>query len=345
VKPVLVTGASGFLGWHIARRLLDRGQRVRLLIRNPAGSATALNELTGAEVVRGDLRDAASVGSAVEGCGVVYHAAADYRLWAPRPAEMYRSNVDGTRHVFEAAKRHGVERCVYTSTVGCVGMPEGGIGDEDVPVGLNAMAGPYKRSKFLAEQVALEFAKEGFPVVIVNPTAPVGDHDFRPTPTGKMVVDFLRGAMPAFLDTGLNVVYAGDVAEGHFAACERGRPGERYVLGGENLTLEEIFGKLAEVTGKKAPRVRIPYAVAYAAGIASTGWAAVTGKEPRAPLDGVRMARKKMWVRHDKAAKELGYTARPATEALRHAAEWFQANGYCDDRLCEKHVAGGRRTA
>jgi len=340
VKPVLVTGATGFLGWHIARRLLDRGERVRLLVRDAVRSATALRELAGADIVRGDLRDAASMDRAVEGCGVVYHVAADYRLWAPRPEEMYRSNVDGTRNVLDAAKRKGVDRCVYTSTVGCIGMPSGGIGDEDVPAGLDAMAGPYKRSKYLAEQVALEFAKDGFPVVIVNPTAPVGDHDFRPTPTGKMVVDFLRGAMPAFLDTGLNVVYAGDVAEGHFAACERGRAGQRYVLGGENLTLQEIFEKLAEVTGKKAPRMRIPYAVAYAAGVASTGWAAVTGKEPRAPLDGVRMARKKMWVRHDKAARELGYTARPAKEALRRAAEWFQANGYCDDV-----TAGGRRTA
>jgi dihydroflavonol-4-reductase len=202
------------------------------------------------------------------------------------------------------------------------------------------MQGPYKRSKFLAEQVALEFAREGFPVVIVNPTAPLGDHDFRPTPTGKMVVDFLRGAMPAFLDTGLNVVDVGDVAEGHLLACERGRAGERYILGGENLTLQRIFGILAEVTGRAAPRIRIPYAVAYMAGVASTGWAAVTGKEPRAPLDAVRMARKKMWVRHDKATRELGYQARPAREALRSAAEWFQANGYCEDL-----AVGGRRTA
>jgi dihydroflavonol-4-reductase len=340
LKPVLVTGATGFLGWHIARRLLDRGEKVRLLVRDPSGGATALGELQGAEIARGDLRDADSIGRAVNGCAVVYHVAADYRLWAPKPAEMYRSNVDGTRNVLEAAKKAGVERCVYTSTVGCIGIPENGIGDESVPVALEAMAGPYKRSKYMAEQVALEFAKDGLPVVIVNPTAPIGDHDFRPTPTGKIVVDFLRGAMPAFLDTGLNVVYAGDVAEGHFAACERGRAGERYVLGGENLTLQQIFEKLAAVTGKKAPRMRIPYAVAYAAGVASTGWAAVTGKEPRAPLDGVRMARKKMWVRHDKAARELGYQARPATEALRQAAQWFQANGYCEDM-----ASSGRRTA
>jgi dihydroflavonol-4-reductase len=250
---------------------------------------------------------------------------------------MFRSNVDGTRNVLLAAQQAGAERVVYTSTVGCIGMGKGELGSEDTPVSLNEMHGPYKRSKFLAEQVALEFAGQNFPVVIVNPTAPVGDHDFRPTPTGKMVVDFLRGAMPAFLDTGLNVVYVGDVAEGHIQACERGRTGQRYILGGENLTLQQIFAKLAEVTGMVAPKMRIPYAVAYAAGVVSTGWAAVSGQEPRAPLDAVRMARKKMWVRHDKAAKELGYSARPAAEALQRAAEWFEANGYCEN------VAGGRR--
>jgi dihydroflavonol-4-reductase len=253
---------------------------------------------------------------------------------------MYRSNVDGTRSLLAAARKAGVERCVYTSTVGCIGMRKGELGSEDTPAGLEEMQGPYKRSKFLAEQVALQFAEQGFPVVIVNPTAPVGDHDFRPTPTGKIVVDFLRGAMPAYLDTGLNVVYVGDVAAGHLLACERGRVGERYILGGENLTLQQIFGKLEEVTGMRAPTMRIPYAVAYVAGVASTAWAGVTGNEPRAPLDGVRMARKKMWVRHDKAARELGYSARPAVEALRRAAEWFRANGYCEDL-----ATGSRRTA
>jgi len=286
------------------------------------------------------LRDEDSLASAVSGCGTVYHVAADYRLWAPRPEEMYRSNVDGTRSLLSAARKAGVERCVYTSTVGCIGMRKGELGSEDTPAGLEEMQGPYKRSKFLAEQIALQFADEGFPVVIVNPTAPVGDHDFRPTPTGKIVVDFLRGAMPAYLDTGLNVVHVGDVAAGHLLACERGHVGERYILGGENLTLQQIFGKLEDVTGLQAPTMRIPYAVAFAAGVASTGWAAVTGKEPRAPLDGVRMARKKMWVRHDKAARELGYSARPAVEALRSAAEWFRANGYCEDL-----ATGSRRTA
>jgi dihydroflavonol-4-reductase len=331
VKPVLVTGATGFVGWHVARNLLARGQRVRALVRDPVRSAKALGELEGIELALGDLRDEDSLARAIDGCGAVYHVAADYRLWTPQPQEMYRSNVDGTRNVLAAAQRAGVERVVYTSTVGCIGMPKGESGTEDTAVGLDDMRGPYKRSKFLAEEVALEFAKKGFPVVIVNPTAPVGDHDFRPTPTGKIVLDFLLGAMPAFLDTGLNVVFAGDVAEGHVLACERGRAGERYILGGENLTLQQIFGKLARVTGMPAPKIRIPYAVAYAAGVASTGWAALTGREPRAPLDGVRMARKKMWVRHDKAARELGYGARPAEDALRCAADWFKANGYCED--------------
>ena len=340
MKPVLVTGATGFVGWHVARQLLERGERVRALVRDPVRGAQALAELAGVETVPGDLRDVDSLASAVSGCGTVYHVAADYRLWAPRPEEMYRSNVDGTRSLLAAARKAGVERCVYTSTVGCIGMRKGELGSEDTPAGLEEMQGPYKRSKFLAEQVALEFAEQGFPVVIVNPTAPVGDHDFRPTPTGKIVVDFLRGAMPAYLDTGLNVVYVGDVAAGHLLACERGRVGERYILGGENLTLQQIFGKLEEVTGMRAPTMRIPYAVAYAAGVASTAWAGVTGKEPRAPLDGVRMARKKMWVRHDKAARELGYSARPAVEALRRAAEWFRANGYCEDL-----ATGSRRTA
>jgi len=344
MKPVLVTGATGFIGWHVARQLLQRGQRVRALVRDPVRSAKALAELAGIgteiETVPGDLRDEDSLARAVGGCGTVYHVAADYRLWTPRPEEMYRSNVDGTRSLLSAAQKAGVEQCVYTSTIGCIGIRKGELGSEDTPAGLKEMRGPYKRSKFLAEQIALQFAGQGFPVVIVNPTAPVGDHDFRPTPTGKIVVDFLRGAMPAYLDTGLNVVYVGDVAAGHLLAGERGRVGERYILGGENLTLQQIFGKLEEVTGKQAPTMRIPYAVAYAAGVASTGWASLTGQEPRAPLDGVRMARKKMWVRHDKAARELGYSARPAVEALRRAAEWFQANGYCEDL-----ATGGRRTA
>lgn len=325
MKPTLVTGATGFVGWHVARCLLERGEKVRALVRDPA----RLRELEGIERFQGDLKDPESLAKAVEGCGVVYHVAADYRLWTKNPDEMYRSNVDGTRHVLDTARRAGVDRVVYTSTVGCIGIPKDGIGDEQTPVGIEEMTGPYKRSKFLAEKVALEFAEGGFPVVIVNPTAPVGDHDFKPTPTGKMLVDFVRGAMPAYLDTGLNVVDVRDVALGHLLACERGRVGERYILGAENLTLQRIFGILADALGRPAPKVRIPYAVAYAAGMVSTAWAGVTGKEPLAPLDGVKMARKKMWVRHDKAVKELGFAPAPAAEALKRAVSWFQSNGYC----------------
>jgi|SRR5579863_3243802 len=325
MKPILVTGATGFIGWHVARRLIERGERVRALVRDPA----RLQELEEVEPVTGDLRDSASLKRAVEGCGVVYHVAADYRLWTREPQEMFRSNVDGTRSLLEAAENAGVERFVYTSTVGCIGVPPGGVGDEDSPVGLEQMAGPYKRSKFLAERAALEFAGRGFPVVIVNPTAPVGDRDFKPTPTGKIVVDFVRGKMPAYLDTGLNVVDVRDVADGHVAACERGRVGERYILGAENLTLQQIFVSLGEIAGRPAPKMQVPYAVAYAAGAISTAWAGMTGREPRAPLDGVRMARKKMWVRHDKAARELGYAPGPARVALERAVEWFRGNGYC----------------
>jgi dihydroflavonol-4-reductase len=325
MKPTLVTGATGFVGWHVARRLLERGDRVRALVRDPA----RLKELDGVERFQGDLRDPESLANAVEGCGVVYHLAADYRLWTRDPEEMFRSNVEGTRNLLDASRRTGVDRVVYTSTVGCIGIPKDGIGDEQTPVSIEDMQGPYKRSKFLAEKVALEFAGDGLPVVIVNPTAPVGDHDFKPTPTGKMLVDFVRGAMPAFLDTGLNVVDVRDVAAGHLAACERGRVGERYILGAENLTLEGIFGTLAKAVGRPAPKIRIPYAMAYAAGVVSTAWAGVTGREPLAPLDGVKMARKKMWVRHEKAARELGYAPGPAADALGRAVEWFRANGYC----------------
>ena len=325
MRKTLVTGATGFLGWHVARQLLDRGDSVRLLARDPS----QIRELDGAEVVRGDLRDPSSLADAVAGCNVVYHVAADYRLWVRDPAPMYAANVDGTRALLDAARRSGVERVVYTSTVGCIGIPRDGVGDETIPAKLEEMQGHYKRSKFLAEQVALDSARQGFPVVIVNPTAPIGDHDFKPTPTGKIVVDFVRGAMPAYLDTGLNVVDARTVAHGHLLACDVGKPGERYILGAENLTLEGIFERLSSITGRPAPRVRIPYAVAYLAGLVTTGWANVTGIEPRAPLEGVRMARKKMWVKCDKAVRELGYQPGAAMSGLEAAVGWFQKNGYC----------------
>ena len=324
MKPTLITGASGFLGWHVARRLLCAGHRVRALVR----PSSRIRELD-VEPVTGDLRDPESLRAAVAGCGAVFHVAADYRLWTRDAPAMFRSNVDGTRNLLTAARDAGVERFVYTSTVGCIGMPSEKPGDENTPVAIEDMYGPYKRSKFLAEQVALEFSAAGFPVVIVNPTAPVGDHDSKPTPTGKIIVDFLKGSMPAFLDTGLNVVDASDVAEGHWLAFERGGIGERYILGRQNMTLQDIFQHLSILSGLPAPRARIPYAVAYAAGVASSGWAYVTGSEPRAPLDGVRMARRKMWVTHAKAEDALGYRPGPAEGGLKKAVEWFRANGYC----------------
>ena len=308
----------------MARKLLERGRRVRALVR----PASRVRELE-VETVTGDLRDPPSLARAVEGCELVFHVAADYRLWARRPEELYRSNVDGTRNLLTAARNAGVERCVYTSTVGCIGVPKGGQGNEETPVSLKDMTGAYKRSKFLAEQVALEFAAGGFPVVIVNPTAPVGDHDFKPTPTGKVIVDFLKGAMPAYIDTGLNLVDAGDTAEGHLLACQHGRPGQRYILGRQNLTLEEIFRKLEQISGVRAPARRIPYPVAYAAGVVTTAWARLTGSEPRVPLDAVRIARKKMFVSHRKAVSELGFAPGPVEGALTRAVEWFRANGYC----------------
>ena len=324
MKPALVTGASGFLGWHVVQVLRQHAIPVRAMVRTPA----AVRDLD-AEIVQGDLRDAASVQRAASGCGLVFHVAADYRLWVRDSTAMFQSNVDGTRNLLEAALQAGVERVVYTSTVGCIGFVKGGLGDETTPVSYAEMAGPYKQSKYQAEQVALEYARAGLPVVIVNPTTPVGEHDVKPTPTGKTIVDFLRGAMPAYIDTGLNIVDARETAEGHWLACERGRVGERYILGSENLTLRQIFETLSAITGRPAPKTQIPWLVAWLAGVFSTGLANLTGNEPRVPIAAVQMAKKKMWVTHAKAERELGFRPSPAGVALRKASEWFQNNGYC----------------
>lgn len=313
------------MGWHVARLLAERGRRVRVLVRE----AARLRDLPDVEVYSGDLRDTASVARAVAGCESVFHVAADYRLWVKDPAEMFCTNVEGTRNVLEAARRAGVERVVYTSTVGCIGFPKDRPGDERTPVEASDLCGPYKRSKYQAEQVALEYARAGLPVVIVNPTAPVGDHDFKPTPTGKIILDFLRGNLPAFVNTGLNLVDVRDVALGHLLAEEKGCPGERYILGAENLTLKQILQKLSSLSGLTAPRVKIPYFVAYAFGFASTAWAGITGRTPRAPLDGVRMSRKRMFASHARAARELDYQPGPVDEALKRAINWFRENGYC----------------
>ena len=324
MSRTLVTGATGFLGWHVAHLLQKSGYEVRALCR-PNSELRELN----VDRVTGDLRDPQSLARALDGCDYLFHMAADYRLWSPDPKELYSSNVDGTRNILEAAQYAGVKRIVYTSTVGCIGLPDTGIGDEDTPVTLDDMSGHYKRSKWLAERVAVEMAEAGLPVVIVNPTAPVGDHDWKPTPTGKIVVDFLCDKLGAVVDTGLNLVDAADVARGHLLALECGRVGERYILGCENLTLQEIFSKLAAMSNKRAPRLKIPYALAYAAGVVSTTLAQLTGKPPLAPLEAVRMARKKMFVSSAKAIRELGFMPAPPENALEKAVIWFRENGYC----------------
>lgn len=322
MPPVLVTGASGFLGWHIARLLIERGYQVRALCR-PNSQIRELN----VERVDGDLRDPESLKRAAQGCRQVFHVAADYRLWSKNPQDFYQSNVEGTRHLL-AASAHA-DRIVYTSTVGCIGMPANQSGDETTPVSIDDMTGHYKRSKWLAEQVALEAARAGQPVVIVNPTAPIGDHDTKPTPTGKIIVDFLSNKLPAFVDTGLNLVDARDVALGHLQAAAKGRIGERYILGCENLTLEQILHRLSPIAKRPAPSLKLPYGVAYAAGVVTTAWAHISGKPPLAPLEGVKMARKKMFVTHAKAATELGYSPGSIDTALERAVTWFRANGYC----------------
>lgn len=335
----LVTGGTGFVGANLVRALLADGRSVRVLART-GGDRRALHGCP-IEIVEGDLLDSAAVRTAVAGVTRVFHVAADYRLWAPDPRVLYRANVDGTRHVLQAAADAGAERIVYTSTVGAVGIPKDGTwGDESTPVFLHDMVGAYKASKFLAERVADELALRGAPVVIVNPSAPVGPGDIKPTPTGEMIVDFLKGRMVASLDTGLNLVHVGDVARGHILAAERGRVGERYILGNENLSLLEIFRRLAEITGITAPRFRVPYAVAWLAAAGMEGVARLTGRPPRVPLTAVRMARKRMFFSTAKAVRELGLPQTPVSTALADAVQWFVERGYAPHppRLGRSHA-------
>jgi len=326
---VLVTGGTGFVGANLVRELLADGDTVRVLAR-PRGDRRALEGCV-VEIVEGDLLDRNSLVRAVRGARRVYHVAADYRLWAPDPSAFYRANVDGTRHVLEAAAAAGVERIVYTSTVGALGIPKDGTpGDERTPVSLGDMVGPYKASKFLAEEVAREHAARGVPVVIVNPSAPVGPWDIKPTPTGQVIVDFLKGRMVASLDTGLNLVHVRDVARGHILAGERGRVGERYILGHRNVSLIETFRMLARLTGIPAPRFRVPYSVAWLAAAGMEGVARLTRTRPQVSLTAVRMARKRMYFSATRAVGELGLPQTPVEDALREAVEWFVARGYAD---------------
>src|SRR6478736_2218061 len=288
-----VTGATGFLGSHVARVLADQGAALRLLVR-PTSNLRNLEGLK-AETASGDLRDANSLEKAIAGCDTVFHVAADYRLWVRDPAEMYRSNVEGTRAILEAARKNGVRRVVYTASVATIGFTSNGHpADEDSPVSLADMIGHYKRSKFMAEQVALEAGRSGMPVVTVNPTTPIGEQDVKPTPTGRIVVDFLKRKFPAYVETGLNLVDVHQCARGHVLAMEKAKPGERYILGGEDLTLKQILDKLKHITGLPSPAVKLPYIFAFAAGVVDE---AITGRilhgEPRATVDAVRMGKKK----------------------------------------------------
>jgi dihydroflavonol-4-reductase len=326
-RTSLVTGANGFVGAHVVRALAAGGAHVRGFVRNGAD----LRALDGVdcEIVRGDLRDSESVERAVRGCDTVYHVAADYRLWVLDEATMYAANLGGTRNLLAASKRAGVAKIVHTSTVGALGIGADKVGREDTPVTLEDMVGPYKRSKFLAEQAALEAAREDLPVVIVNPSTPIGALDYKPTPTGRIIVEFLNRRMPAFMETGLNLACVEDVARGHLLAAECGRVGEKYILGGENLTLEMMLQRLATISGMPAPRVKIPYAVAFGFALGAEAVArTVTHRAPRASLTEVRMARKKMFFDSAKARAELGYETAPIDGGLARAIEFFRRIGF-----------------
>ncbi len=324
----LVTGGTGFVGSHLVRRLLAHGHEVRCLVR----PTSRLDNLQGlpVEFAPGDLRDVETLRRAAGSCRIVYHCAADYRLWCKTPGEMYASNVEGTRNVMRAAFDEGVQRVVYTSTVGCLGLnADGEPANEETPVALGDMIGHYKRSKFLAEREAEDWSGRGLPVVIVNPSAPVGDLDIRPTPTGKMIVDFLRGKMFGYVDTGMNLIDVRDVAEGHVLAAGEGRAGEKYILGHSNWTLKEIFDVMSKVTGMPSPTRQFPHWAAEAYARLENFWAgSIARREPSVPVEGVKLSRHKMWFDASKAVRELGLPQSPVENALERAIKWFQDNGY-----------------
>jgi dihydroflavonol-4-reductase len=322
----LVTGATGFVGAAVARALLPKGWRVRALVRKNSnrGNLAGLD----VEIHEGDLMDTPALERAAAGCDALFHVAADYRLGAPDPSELYRANVEGTRNVLNAARRAGVGRVVYTSSVATIGISgDGTPGTESTPSTLQNMIGHYKRSKFLAEEVAQQAAREGLPVVIVSPSTPVGPGDIKPTPTGQLVRDAAAGRMPAYVDTGLNIVHVDDVAAGHLLAYERGRAGERYILGGEDMSLREILEMIASLTGRPAPRVRLPYGFVLPIAYLAEAYAKVAGRSGRITLEGVRMSRKLMYFSSAKAARELGYASRPPVRAFEDAIRWFREHG------------------
>lgn len=326
---LFLTGATGFVGAHVAHAAAAQGADLRLLTRTTS-NLDGIADLPQAEVVQGDLRHAEDLRSALEGCDALIHVAADYRLWVPDPVEMYRSNVDGTRDLLRVAAEVGVRRVVYTSSVATMGFKrDGTIVDEQTPVAETDMIGHYKRSKWLAEQVALDAARRGEQVICLNPTTPIGPADRKPTPTGRIVVDFLRGNFPAYVDTGLNLVDVDEIARIHLVALERGTPGERYILGGENLTLKQILDKMSAISGLPSPTMKVPLAVAVAfAFFDETITGKLRGREPRATVEAVQMGRKMMWASSSKAERDLGFRVVPVYRALRSAMEWFVANGY-----------------
>jgi dihydroflavonol-4-reductase len=322
----LVTGATGFVGAAVARALRREGWEVRVLVRG--GSDRSNLQPLVVEAVEGDLADSNSLERALEGCAGLFHVAADYRLGARDPTPLYRTNVDGTRNILNAARTARVPRIVYTSSVATIGIPaDGSPGEERTPVGLGHMIGHYKRSKYLAEEVARDAARAGMSVVIVNPSTPVGPGDIKPTPTGQLVLDAACGRMPAYVDTGLNIVHVDDVAAGHLLAFERGRSGERYILGGEDMTLQTILAEIARLVGRTPPRVRLPYAAVLPVAYLAEAFARISGRSGRVTLEGVRMSRKRMFFSSGKAVSELGYRWRPPLEAFEDAVRWFRERG------------------
>jgi len=325
----LITGATGFVGSAVLRKLIDAGYSVRALVR-PNSDRRNLAGLP-VELCTGDLTDRASLDRALAGCAILFHVAADYRLWIPKPREIYEANVTGTQTIMLAAAHAGVTRIVYTSSVATLGLnPDGSPADENTPVSLADMVGHYKRSKFLAEaEVKRLVDKQGLPVVIVNPSTPIGPRDIKPTPTGRIIVDAISGRMPAYVDTGLNLIHVDDVAAGHLLALDHGRIGERYVLGAVNMTLKEILTQLAAITGQRPPRIRLPHNLVLPIAYLSEAWARmVGGKEPRVTLVGVRLAKKRMFFSAEKARRVLGFHPRPIEKALRDAVVWFRQQGY-----------------
>tara|TARA_Y100001934_G_scaffold106803_1_gene131283 strand:- start:203 stop:1195 length:993 start_codon:yes stop_codon:yes gene_type:complete len=325
----LVTGATGFVGAAVVRRLLARGETVRVLTR-PASDRSNIDDLP-VEIALGDLLAPDSLPAALSSCRSLYHVAADYRLWAPKPEAMYQANVEGSRNLIRHAMAAGVERIVYTSSVAVLGRTaDGRPADEETPVTIDDMIGHYKRSKFLAEEAVRSLiADEDAPVTIVNPSTPIGPRDIKPTPTGRMIVEAAAGRMPAYVDTGLNIVHVDDVAEGHLLAHDRGRIGERYVLGGQDMTLAEILRAIAEIVGRPPPKVRLPHNLILPIAVLAESWARLfkTG-EPFVTIDGIRMAKKRMFFSSAKAKAALGYSHRPQQDALRDAVAWFEGNGY-----------------